>query len=458
MEKPRKTRNFRKFIRLLICFVILTFSFSSQIWAHIYSNVIFTPIDEYIFANSDAAFEAVIPNVKPTDVLITVQTLPENVSFVSSDKTEILDQEGRSTKVSIVLHFDTVGSYKLPPVASRIKWGSYRLSFTPVTVLYNPQTIQPIIKYQIQESDQKKFYEGEKIQLLLTATFAQKVGNYSYQLNENSVFIPRQEINNLPLQIEKFSDVEYPILLLDFIPLQSGKITVPTTTVRTQTWNGIEKDIESEVFEINILPALASKNTELINQQIPKTESIVEDSELLQTSSEKILDQNELISDQVKTQVEEIAKLRILEKYSVKTLMAKEQRQQAEKKLQIEKAANESNYVTLFTLLSVTLVLAICLFIFIGIHKKTMIIIFFSFLLIFTVFDVIYWGMLSKDYAVVKDGFVVSVPEEKASPNLVLQPGTRVLVNDSTDEWAYIVYNDNLDGWIKKNNLVMIQK
>ena len=58
-----------------------------SIFAHRYSYAVFRPIEEYVFAGEDSVFETVIHNIRPADILVTVQTLPENVTFVSSEKT-----------------------------------------------------------------------------------------------------------------------------------------------------------------------------------------------------------------------------------------------------------------------------------------------------------------------------------------------------------------------------------
>ena len=158
MEKSRKNRRITKSYGLLI-FVALFLLNTNSLFAHRYSYAVFTPVEEYVFAGEDTIFETTIYNMRPADVLVTVQTLPENVTFVSSDKTEILDENGRSTRIRIVLHFNEVGNFNLPPIASRIKYGSYRLSIKPVTVLHNPKTIQPIIKFSVVEPKNKIYYE-----------------------------------------------------------------------------------------------------------------------------------------------------------------------------------------------------------------------------------------------------------------------------------------------------------
>ena len=125
MEKSRKKRRITKSYGLLI-FVVLFLLNTNSLFAHRYSYAVFTPVEEYVFAGEDTAFETVFYNMRPADVLVTVQTLPESVTFVSSEKTEILDENGRSTKIRIVLHFNEIGNFNLPPIASRIRYGSYR--------------------------------------------------------------------------------------------------------------------------------------------------------------------------------------------------------------------------------------------------------------------------------------------------------------------------------------------
>ena len=101
MEESRKTRRISKSYRLLICCILLFLFNTLSLFAHRYSYVVFKPVEEYIFAGEDSAFEATINNIRPADVLVTVQTLPENVTFVSSEKTEILDENGNTVDYTV---------------------------------------------------------------------------------------------------------------------------------------------------------------------------------------------------------------------------------------------------------------------------------------------------------------------------------------------------------------------
>ena len=449
MEKSRKKRRITKSYGLLI-FVALFLLNTNSLFAHRYSYAVFTPVEEYVFAGEDTAFETVIQNIRPADVLVTVQTLPENVTFVSSEKTEILDEYGRSTKIRIVLHFNDVGKFNLPPIASRIRYGSYRLSIKPVTVLHNPKTIQPIIKFSVIEPQDKNYYEGQRIKLQLSATFASNVYSYATSLNEDSVFFAKNDITTLPLSVEKFSDTEYPISEFEFIPLASGKIEVPQVSVRVRTWNGLEKESLSEPFVLNVKK---STNTE----KVDNSELIIESTDFFQIdlADSSSTDEDSIDFEKNKELVAQIKSLRLLEKNKLLPFSIIKERKELETQCGLQNTKNEISKVIFYIVLGVLVVCIILFIAFAIFHKKIPMIVFLLVSFILLVVTSVYKVQLDKDYALILQGEVLSIPEESSSLNIKLNSGYRVEIKGETKEWIFIKY-ENSTGWIKRENLLFL--
>ena len=449
MEKSRKKRRITKSYGLLI-FVVLFLLNTNSLFAHRYSYAVFTPVEEYVFAGEDTAFETVIYNMRPADVLVTVQTLPESVTFVYSDKTEILDENGRSTKIRIVLHFNEIGNFNLPPIASRIRYGSYRLSIKPVTVLHNPKTIQPIIKFSVIEPQDKIYYEGQRIKLQLSAIFASNVYSYTTSLNEDSVFYAKKDIATLPFSVEKFSDTEYPISELEFIPLSSGKIQVPQVSVRVRNWNGIEKESISETLVLNVKKAVKSETVENFSKTV-ETSAISKID-----SSEKVLkDVDSFDFSKNKELIEKIKELRIKEKNKFFPFSIIKERKEIESQCDLKNTQNELSNVVFYMLLGLFVLCSILFIIFAVLRKKITMIIFVLISFILLVITTVYKVQLNKDYALILQGEVLSIPEENSSLNIKLNSGYRVEVKGETKEWIFIEY-ENSTGWIKRENLLFI--
>lgn len=449
MEKSRKKRRITKSYGLLI-FLVLFLLNTNSLFAHRYSYAVFTPVEEYVFAGEDTAFETVIKNMRPADVLVTVQTLPESVTFVSSEKTEILDENGRSTKIRIVLHFNDIGKFNLPPIASRIRYGSYRLSITPVTVLHNPKTIQPIIKFSVVEPQDKLYFEGQRIKLNLSATFASNVYSYATSLREDSVFFAKNDIATLPLSVEKFSDTEYPISEFEFIPLASGKIEVPQVSVRVRTWNGIEKESFSEPLVLNVKKAV-------------KTEVVENSSSLIENSTFTKIASTDTTSTEIKEfdfeknkeLVENIKTLRIEEKNKFFPISIIKERIDVESQCGLKNTQNELSNVLFYMLLGLLVIFIILVIVFAFSRKKTKMMIFILISLVLLIVTTIYKVQLNKDYALILQGEVLSIPEESSSLNIKLNSGYRVEVKGETKDWIFIKY-ENSTGWIKRENLLFL--
>ena len=88
-------------------------------------------------------------------------------------------------------------------------------------------------------------------------------------------------------------------------------------------------------------------------------------------------------------------------------------------------------------------------------RKKIPMIIFILISLILLIVTTVYKVQLNKDYALILQGEVLSIPEESSSLNIKLNSGYRVEIKGETKDWIFIEY-ENSTGWIKRENLLFL--
>ena len=124
MEKP--AAEFRKFFRrLLILFltvVTCTELFAkSPSWEYIRS-LRFKKAQKYTFTQSDSSFYLDIKDVRPENVQVSVNALPEGVSFISSKKEFLMPSEENGgdfetgTHLVMWFKFSKTGHYRIRPL------------------------------------------------------------------------------------------------------------------------------------------------------------------------------------------------------------------------------------------------------------------------------------------------------------------------------------------------------
>ncbi|HOF11178.1 MAG TPA: hypothetical protein PK248_00515, partial [Treponemataceae bacterium] len=104
---------------------------------------LFRLVQKNAFTNETLVFRTIIEGVPPTQIDLTVQTLPQNVSFVGSKKEKIIYNGLESSSVELHFVVSKSGDYKLSSVPIRIRYGYQYLGFEAITVTDNPKTLQP---------------------------------------------------------------------------------------------------------------------------------------------------------------------------------------------------------------------------------------------------------------------------------------------------------------------------
>ncbi|MDD7417694.1 MAG: hypothetical protein SPI86_03415 [Treponemataceae bacterium] len=448
MEKSSKRTKSSKFIGLLIFFSLILFS-NQSIFAHYYSRYVFKPTEEYVFQGEETVFETTIPNLRPVDIQVTAQNLPDKVTFIASDKTEIFNEAGvRCTRVRIIYRFDEIGFFRMPPIASRIRYGAYTLTVANVNVLHNPQTIQPLVKFERMDDGKTVYSVGEKIPLMLTVSFASKIESFHATVLENSAICKVTDEFPLPVTIGSFTDEPFAVAQFNFIPLEEGIVQVPQVNVKVQTWKEVDKIVSSEPMEFFIKKVVPEKNTQIQDKPSVTTDKFNKKTEITLTEKE-ILARNE--------KIQKIAELRAAEKKHLFNSSYKKNRVALEQEIGISKTENELSFGNLYIFLFLFLVSVVTLIVSIVFKKKALIIIMTILAFLILIGVLIFTICAGKDYAILLEEKIYLVPEEISNIYFSLKPGTRVQVKGITTDWIFITYGENSAGWVKSENLILLK-
>ena len=153
--------------------------------------------------------------------------------------------------------------------------------------------------------------------------------------------------------------------------------------------------------------------------------------------------------------IEKIKELRIKEKNKFFPFSIIKERKEIESQCDLKNTQNELSNVVFYMLLGLFVLCSILFIIFAVLRKKITMIIFVLISFILLVITTVYKVQLNKDYALILQGEVLSIPEENSSLNIKLNSGYRVEVKGETKEWIFIEY-ENSTGWIKRENLLFI--
>ncbi|NLM00947.1 MAG: hypothetical protein GX220_05785 [Treponema sp.] len=236
----------KRLLSLLFCF----FVFSHVLFASKYTQLRVVPKTSFAFTNEDCIFELVIPGVSPSIVKTTIQSLPEDVRFVSSKKEQFFQGEEKATLVQFVFNFAKPGIYKLPRLAARISYGGYSLPFEPIEIIENPMTLLPQVFFQLPLD--KTYYAGEKFFITLFAKYFKNINFISLSLSEDFILVEKQRYVKLPYIVNEFSTEETSLILFECIPLKSGELILPEIEIGFESWNGSHPVLKNPVKKINV--------------------------------------------------------------------------------------------------------------------------------------------------------------------------------------------------------------
>lgn len=228
---------------------------------------LFRLVQKNAFTNETLVFRTIIEGVPPTQIDLTVQSLPQNVSFVGSKKEKIIYNGLESSSVELHFVVSKSGDYKLSSVPIRIRYGYQYLGFEAITVTDNPKTLQPRLLYSVYEKEGEgdrgsardrgleKIARGQRVEVLVEAQYFASIQSFSWQANEKTIVFNEKLLQDLPYREMDFSTKPIELLRFDFIALEEGKQLLPHLLVQGKSWAGIDVQVSENGQSIYVSEA-----------------------------------------------------------------------------------------------------------------------------------------------------------------------------------------------------------
>lgn len=214
----------------------------SEMW-----NLRFRKTDEALFTGTEHAFCVDIVGVSPDRVQVTVNSLPQNASFVSSKKESVTIKRssGKSvsgTRITLWMEFSKSGFYQLDPVDVVIDKGFYRIPVGTVEVFENPRLVRPQLSLSFDGvgfmGNSVSLEQGESVVFTVSVRGAEEVKDVLWRLPEASVF-KRVESYPLPKGTNPLSKEFIPLAKFQWWPLKVGVCQIPDVFVDVVCFNGL---------------------------------------------------------------------------------------------------------------------------------------------------------------------------------------------------------------------------
>lgn len=446
-------------------FVLLAFFFSSLFALDI---DLFRLKQKNAFTNETIVFATIIEDVSPNQIDLTVQTLPQNVSFVGSKKEKINFNGLESTAIELHFVFSKSGRYSISSVPIRIRYGYQYVGFETIEVNDNPKNLSPKLIYSVrakeehsgdrglggglgettrkaeiglQSGDRGFFEQGQRIEILVEAQYFANIQSLSWQASENSIVFNEKILQKLPFYEREFNPRPVELIHFDFIALETGQVFLPSIIVQGKNWAGLDITSINTEESINFLKKTAAKIEQRGTEDLKNNLGTEDSSRARGTEVSK----NNLGTEDLESR----SSGEFGQSFDEKNILTQDLIKQIAKQKQIIRL------ISYFCLgLSIFLVL---LWFFLMMRKKRRNI--FFVLAIFILICYFFTSGFGKQNWQVFDGKVYAIPEENASLLQIIEKPIIVHVLLETNDWARVSYpvlklkNNSHCAWIKKSEL-----
>ena len=401
-------------------------------WSEI-RNLRFRKTDEALFSETEHSFSVEIEGVSPDRVQVTVNSLPQNVSFLSSKKESVTIKRGSmkstsGTRITLWMEFSKSGFYQIDPVDVVIDKGFYRIPVGTVEVFENPRFIRPELAVSFEGKDPRRTgvrtEQGESLVFTVSVRGAAEIKDVLWRLPQDCLF-KRLESYPLPKDTSPLSKNFIPLAKFQWRPLKAGSHTFPEVFVDARCFNGSYTRESPKAFQIVVFPRTNLETTAAADSASDN----VSDAFLRQafTSSDK-------------------------EKVNAPAAIANE-----EALAFVSSTSPKRAVVILFRVLTLAaaLLLVLCTALAALKHKRKA-----AFALALAAFCAVCAVLTSKDalahQAVVLQGELYAIPEKDQSPDVTLMRGSVVFVERIAGEWALVRYGEDR-GWIATSEIYLIK-
>lgn len=415
--------------------------------------------NQQFFTNTNIKFSVIVPNVKPSQLEVSIPEEQGNVIFKTMRRTEEFS-ENAGTKIELWFIFEKSGEYELKPLSVRINGKTKNILFEKFTIGVNPQNLIPqafivfkdgkiidLSDFSLDGKNVNLVRAGEKIRFTLCLKYAVQLVQYDWDIPKNSIFdeLKRYDITELKYRSKVYSEELIPVADFDWIPLVSGNVAFPVFKLNATGYNGNKYEIIQPKLFVEVTSGIEKAD---INQQKDKYFK-----DAFDFSNEN--NENETAKEISEDICYQIVSLRTKERHSL-SLKNKNERVRFEKELELP--YEQSEFSVFFLGLSIVLVLLFCVLLIFFIGKKRPI----AYILIgvielcsvvFLIFSI---AKSSERYGISKGCKIYSVPEMNAESKSEIPAGNRILITEDVGDWFYVELGEN-GGWCSKEEVIEIR-
>ncbi len=393
----------------------------------------FKPADRVIFLHEPCSFSTVIPKVPPNQVQITVQSLPEHVSLLSSQKQEVFLDGLKSTALFVVLRFSETGTYNIAPIAARIQYGSRFISFLPVTVYDNPKNTKPRLYMAFEHEDGTSisaFSVGTPVRSVLYGMFFSKILSINEIASEFGIFLPKDTVHQLPFTVKDFATEAFVLAVYEFIPFQEGEYSLTAITANMTSWAGNDEVVTMEPKEVRV----AAKAGNLATSSGENTKIDFNDTSMFPGAFDPIVEESKAETKSFQEDADEL-----FTKFSLRRILL------------------------VYTFLGFLLLSLLCAVLWIILHlakKKKRVFGFLVFIFLGTA--ILSALLLIPRYGVFFGGSVYTIPETASKTSFSTSSPAIVRIHLNTGAWSYISFpaaqkqSAFTNGWVQTKFLRVI--
>ena len=463
MEKPA-TGNRKLGIGLLVLFLIQILPVfwapdaSALSWAYVQS-LRFKRVENYFYTATDCSFTLNIENVPPEKVTVSVNDVPDGVSFVGSSKITYMPYSNASsdqygTTLTLSFRFDQPGVYQIKAIDVRIDETYAKIPVEAVEVYEHPNTVRPKIflsfeSPNVQVSGKRiTVNANDHIVFRMLIQNAIQVLKFDWKLPEDSLF-KRLDYTDLSEKVKpgEFTPEKIAIALFDWQPLKPGTYDFPEFDIVATSYGGIRYDVVSPDYTVEVLEAVDAPVDDDQDKGLfayafvspPTTQEAVKEKTVEEVPVDRLYD------------------LYTKERHSIVLFSsAHYERLALEEELGFSSITHMPSmplFILVWILCISCLVATIVLFILKKIPHASVCAVLFILLL---ASGILYGHQVSKKYGIYEGGEIYSIPENAGGSGIDMPKGCTVLVKHSAAGWLYVVFNDTY-GWVPEDTVRLIQ-
>ena len=465
MEKP--AAGFRKFgiglLALLLVQILPAFRLTGAnaiSWAYVQS-LRFRKVESYFYTATDCSFTLNIENVPPEKVTVSVNDVPEGVSYVGASKIAYMPYSSDSgeqygTTLTISFQFDSKGFYQIKAIDVRIDETYAKIPVEAVEVYENPNTVRPEISpdfidnpnIQVSGKTIKVMNANEHIVFRMNIQYAIQVLKFEWDLPEDSLF-KQLGYTDLSEKVDagKFTPEKIPIAIFDWQPLKPGTYEFPKFDVIATSYGGIRYEVKSPEYKVEVLEGAVQPLTD------DQDKGVFAYAFVSPPAGEETVQQKKLGA----VPIDRLYELYTKERHSIVLFSsAHNERLALEEELGLSSLKHVPSmplFILVWILCAASLAAVIVLFILKRIPHAAAFAVLFILLL---TSGILYGHQVAKKYGLYEGGEIYSIPENAGGSGINMPEGSSVLVKHKAAGWLYVVFNDTY-GWVPEDTVRMIQ-